>query len=287
MQLNSELSLLLAIISSASMAIILKLFQSGNGNRYAIILGNYLTCILIAFLLLPDKSAILHTQKPTLVCGCIGGVLFVAGLVGVQSSIQRNGAILTSAFSRLGLLVPLLMSILFLGEKPGILQLAGILLVLAAMLLISGKADTKRTAAPLLLIAVLLACGSADAMAKLFEQIGAREQDLLYFLYVFLTAGILTLLLLIHESVKNRTKVLPLNLLAGIVVGIPNYFSSMLLLKALIRLPAFIVYPSFSTGSILLVTMVSVLLFRERPGRRQWIGLAMILAALVLLNMPS
>ena len=287
MQLNSELSLLLAIISSASMAIILKLFQSGNGNRYAIILGNYLTCILIAFLLLPDRSAILHTQKPTLVCGCIGGVLFVAGLVGVQSSIQRNGAILTSAFSRLGLLVPLLMSILFLGEKPGILQLAGILLVLAAMLLISGKADTKRTAAPLLLIAVLLACGSADAMAKLFEQIGAREQDLLYFLYVFLTAGILTLLLLIHESVKNRTKVLPLNLLAGIVVGIPNYFSSMLLLKALIRLPAFIVYPSFSTGSILLVTMVSVLLFRERPGRRQWIGLAMILAALVLLNMPS
>ena len=284
MNLSSELYLLLAIISSASMAIIMKLVQSGKGNRYTIIFGNYLTCILIAFLMLPDKSIILHTQRNTLLCGCIGGVLFVAGLVGVQSSIRVNGAILTSAFSRLGLLVPLFMSILFLGEKPELLQIAGILLVFAAMLLISGKEKTNTAITPLLLIAVLLACGGADAMAKIFEAVGAHDQDLLYILYVFLTAALLTLFLLLHESFKNRTRVLPLDFLAGIAVGIPNYFSSMLLLKALIRLPAFIVYPTFSTGSILLVTLVSFLLLGERPGKRQWAGLGLILIALVFLN---
>ena len=73
--------------------------------------------------------------------------------------------------------------------------------------------------------------------------------------------------------------------LAGIAVGIPNYFASSLLLRALVRLPAFLVYTCFSTGTILVVALVSALAFRERPERRQQLGLVIILAALVLLNL--
>ena len=73
--------------------------------------------------------------------------------------------------------------------------------------------------------------------------------------------------------------------LFGILVGIPNYFSAKFLLGALETLPAVIVYPVYSVGSILVVTLAGVLLFRERLEKRQWIGLAAILAALVLLNL--
>ena len=38
----------------------------------------------------------------------IGGFLFVAGLVLMQTSVAANGAALTAAFSKLGLIVPLL-----------------------------------------------------------------------------------------------------------------------------------------------------------------------------------
>ena len=60
--------------------------------------------------------------------------------------------------------------------------------------------------------------------------------------------------------------------------------SDFMLLLALERLPAFLVYPVFSTGTILLVLLLSALLFRERPGRRQLLGILLILGALVLLN---
>ena len=40
--------LLLAILCSAAMAIVLKRFKDPAGNRYGIILGNYLTCVVIA-----------------------------------------------------------------------------------------------------------------------------------------------------------------------------------------------------------------------------------------------
>ena len=38
------LVLFLAMLSSASMALVLKLFRAQKGNRYGLLLGNYLTC---------------------------------------------------------------------------------------------------------------------------------------------------------------------------------------------------------------------------------------------------
>ena len=69
------LYLILAICSSAAMALVLKLFRAQKGNRYGILLGNYLTCIVISFLLLPNSDMIFHGSTVTLICGIIGGLL--------------------------------------------------------------------------------------------------------------------------------------------------------------------------------------------------------------------
>ena len=80
-------ALLLAIVSSAAMALALKWFRDPKGNRYGLLLGNYLTCVLIAFLTMPDRGAVLHGSAVTLICGLIGGCFFIAALVAMQSSI--------------------------------------------------------------------------------------------------------------------------------------------------------------------------------------------------------
>ena len=120
--MSSTVYLIIAVLSSASMAIVLKIFRKQKGNRYGIILGNYLTCVLLSFLLMPEKQALLSPDAITLLCGIVAGLLFVAGLVSMQSSIAVNGAILTSAFSKLGLIVPLLISTIFFGDRIRILS---------------------------------------------------------------------------------------------------------------------------------------------------------------------
>ncbi|SFQ37614.1 EamA-like transporter family protein [Lachnospiraceae bacterium XBB1006] len=285
MQLTGSIYLLLAVVSSAAIAIVLRLFQKESGNRYTILLGNYLTCVVLGFFMIPTKAMIGKPQTATAICGVIGGILFVGGLVTMQRSIEKNGAILTSAFAKLGLLVPLIMSIVFFGEHPKALQMVGLGVVLIAMWVISGKKEPGQRFSPIWLGIVLLASGFADGMAKVFDHVGDASQNELYIWYVFCTATVLTLVLLLMEKKKVGTFGEWKELAAGIAVGIPNYFCSMFLLRSLATIPAFITYPVFSTGTIIVVTLVSALAFRERPTKYQLVGLGMILVALLLLNM--
>ena len=102
---------------------------------------------------------------------------------------------------------------------------------------------------------------------------------------VMILPYVLTLFLLVREGIRTNKKTSLKDLAAGILVGIPNYFSSVLLLKALDGIPAFIVYPVFSSGTIVIVTLVSLLLFGEYLNKRQLTGLLMILVSIVLLNL--
>ena len=136
-----------------------------------------------------------------------------------------------------------------------------------------------------LLLVTLLASGLSEGMSKVFERLGNQTEDTRYFFFLFLTAAVLTAVLAIADKIRHGKGIRLKEMAAGILAGIPNYFSAWFLLKALIRLPAMLVYPVFSVGSILLVTGFGALIFKERLEKRQWLGLGLILIALVLLNL--
>ncbi len=100
-----------------------------------------------------------------------------------------------------------------------------------------------------------------------------------------MTAGLLAVLLFLNEHRNTGDGFLPGAFFAGIAVGVPNFLASTFLLKALGEIPAFIVYPVASTGALILVTIVGAVFFGERLSRNQLIGVLMILAALVMLNL--
>ena len=284
--------LILATCSSAVMAVVLRIFQNSKGNRYGIILGNYLICVLISLISLPDRSLVFRGSFVTILCGLIGGFFFVAGLVTMQSSTRLNGATLTTVFARMGLVISLAISIFVFGEKPSFPQIVGVVLILAALVMINGPADEQTETAletgkahTGALILTMLANGGGSSMSKIFEQVGTRDQDELYFLFVFFTAAVLTAGLLILERKKTGKALLWKEMAAGIAVGIPNYYSSFLLLLALVALPAIIVYPINSTGSILIVMAVDALIFHQKYSKRQWLGILLVLVAMVLLNL--
>jgi multidrug transporter EmrE-like cation transporter len=73
--------------------------------------------------------------------------------------------------------------------------------------------------------------------------------------------------------------------LFGILVGIPNYLCSRFLLFSLADVPAVVAYPTFSVGTIVCVTLIGRLCFREKLNKRKLIALSVILISLILLNL--
>ena len=275
--------LLLAMLSSSVLAIVLKYL---NADRpYGVFFVNYVVCTLLAFAALETKTLYQGDLTPCWLGG-VTGLFYLASLTANGYSIRRNGAILSSVFTRLGVLVPIALSVALFGERPTAVQGLGVALAVAAAVTMNGlpqKAERPSAGGQICLSALVLTLllnGTSDAMSKVFTQLGRRQDDGLFMFYIFLFAGLATLALL----VRQRRALTRRDVFFGVLAGVPNFLSSRLLLAALTELPAFLVYPSYSVGVILVISAVSFVLFRERLNGRQMIAAAMILGALVLLN---
>lgn len=278
------LFLILAMLASSVLAMVLKYLNSGS--PYGVYFFNYITCALLAFAAMESKALYNGDATPCWLGG-ITGLFYLASLAANGYSIHKNGAILSSVFTRLGVLVPILLSVTLFGERPTLVQGLGVALAVAAAVIMNGLPSKTGTASAagkvylLPLILTLVLNGTSDAMSKVFTQLGRRQDDGLFMFYIFLFAGLATLVLLVRE----RRALTGRDVLFGVLVGVPNFLSSRLLLAALTQLPAFLVYPSYSVGVILVISLASFFLFRERLNGRQMVAAGMILGALVLLNL--
>lgn len=274
--------LLLAILSSALVSAMLRIGERRTSGRYGRFAMNYLSASVLAYAAMPTRAFSLGAGGWTaLGLGAVQGLLYLGTLVILQSSIRRNGVILSGTFARLGLVVPMLLAVVLFGELPTGVQLAGFLLACAAIWLIRTDSAGETAGSKGGLLLLLVCSGLTDSLAKVFEAVGSRELDGWFLLLTFLVALAACLGLMVWKRERLGWR----EVLYGCLVGIPNYGSVFFLLRALTQLPAALVYPTYSAGTILAISLIGVVAFRERPGRRQWAGLAMILAALVLLNL--
>jgi drug/metabolite transporter (DMT)-like permease len=243
---------------------------------------NYLVCVCLGAAYADFDSAASSQASfgITVLMGIVSGFLYLGGFVLFQHNTRKNGMVLSSIFMKLGLLVPVVMSVLLFKEAPTVSQIVGFLLAVFAIVLINLKKDCAEKDFGPGLILMLLMCGGSDAMSKVFERIGPSELSDFYLLCTFAVAFFLCVGLVLYKKEKPGVQ----EILFGTLIGIPNFFSAKFLLGALTELPAVVVYPTFSVAALLTVTLSGVAIFRERLSKTQWAALTAIIAALVFLN---
>ena len=274
--------LILAILSSALVSICMRLSGDRVKNNISLLAVNYSICSLVAaadagWSILPAAEGV----GSTLIMGIIHGSFYLGSFWLLQQNVRKNGVVLSATFMKLGLLVPMTVSLLVFREQPGLLQVIGFVIALCAIVMINGAEAEASVQSRAGLLLLLLAGGGGDAMAKIFEETGQQSLEPQFLLYTFVTALMLCLVL----CVKSGQTLGKYELLFGVLIGVPNFLSARFLLKALAALPAVIVYPACSVGTILAVTMAGVAFFGERLGRRQWGALGLTLVSLIFLNL--
>lgn len=274
------LYLFFAICCSAVLSVLMRLSEGRAKRETALLAVNYFACCSVAGGYVASSLTGLPGAE-TVTMSCVGGALYLLSFLLLRYNVARNGVVLSSTFMKLGVLISIGVAVFIFGEVPGTAQIIGMLLAVTAILLINGSGRQGVVSSRGGLCLLLLFGGLADAMSKFFEQLGDPREENWFLLGTFLVAELLCVaLMFVKKQRPGRWEVL-----FGVLLGVPNYFSSRFFLRALETVPAFVAFPVFSVGAIVVVSLAGVALFREKLCRRQWMGIGLIALALVLLNL--
>ncbi|UCG44016.1 MAG: EamA family transporter [candidate division WOR-3 bacterium] len=283
--------LLLKIASSVGMGLVLKHADARGIDRLAVIRVNYAAGAVIAFfaaVALGQKTLALNTA----LLAAVLGVLFVAGLVFWAKAIETGGLATSVVAMRTAIVIPVLASVVCWRETPGVLEIAGAVVALVALGLViaeivrparrvppPGERPTGRHAWGWML-GVFLVNGLVNTGAKLFQQEMPQEQSFPFQATIFVSAFLVTTVLYyVRKARVDRS-----SLLYGSALGAANLGNYLFLILALNVLPGTVVYPATAAGEVGLMALAGLLVWGERLGVRGWVGIALAVVALVLLQ---
>lgn len=278
------LYLILAIASSVMVSVCMRFSERYVKHEMGMFTANYIVCMLLSYLYMDHEKAYLNEEGlgVLFVLGIISGVLYLISFVFLKLNMKHNGIVMSSTFMKLGVLIPTIMAVVVFHEVPGIMQIAGIVLAVLAIIIVHFEKDAlQESNKKSWLLVLLVLSGLGDSMANIFEQVGNPAFKDAYLLLTFGSAFVIALFLGVREKKKVSWK----DILCGMVIGIPNYYSSRFLLLALGSLEAVLVYPVYSVGTMVMIILAGIVVFREKLSKKKAAALVMIAAALCFMNL--
>lgn len=282
--------LILTIICTTSIGVVVKLSEPFIHERLTMLLFNYILASSISFFILLQTHSLATLSAPSLLLAPIGGLIFAFNFFLMIVAIKKRGVALPVSLMRLSAVVPVAASLILFHESPRILHVIGMLGALCAAVMMSlsfrgGEQLTIKTDDTKFLLVIssimLLFCfGLADLSMKLFERLGQSDEKPLFLAILFGCAGIAVLIAMI----AGRARFYLSDALWGIALGIPNYFTSWFTVSALSKLPAYVVFPTITAATVMLIAFIGVVFFRERIGRIGFIGIILTLLSIWLVN---
>ncbi|NCB04203.1 MAG: hypothetical protein EOM69_01620 [Clostridia bacterium] len=293
------LYLILAILCSSAINLGFALVKQRGCDNLSVTWMNYFTAASVSAVLaltgkLPhaqfDLSAALGNVRGTLtdngsltvalLFGVLTGVIYLAVLLVTQYSINRNGPSPTTMFSKLGVIIPILLSVFLWNETPSALRWVGMALALASLVVFNWDGGLHLNG---LLLLTFLAGGAAELANKLFSVWCDERFKPLFLFVVFFVCVLLCTVLLVSKNGKRR--ITGQEMLIGAGIGVCNLSAAFFVIRALGVLPSSIVFPALCAGVILLIAVVGRFCFAERLGKRGFAAIAMTVVSLVLVNL--
>jgi len=218
------------------------------------------------------------------------GVLFIFIFNVMAITAQKNGLSVASVAAKMSVVVPIIFAVLVYGEELSTIKITGIILALTAVYLVSVKEDGIHIKKGTLLYPVLLFLGSGtiDTSLKYLEvnYVGKGEIPL-FSATIFAFAALVGFLLLAFKILKKNEKITVKNIIAGICLGIFNYYSITFLIMALRSdtLDSSTVFTINNVAIVTLTTLMGILLFKEKLNIKNIVGIFIAILSIFLVVM--
>ncbi len=282
--------LLLSIFFSVVSVSFFKLFDRYQVKTFPAIAVNYLACFALGNLLAKHPVMFMEWwNEPWIIYAAILGILFISIFYAIGKTSQIMGISVSMVAAKLSVVIPVFIAVFFLDEHINFIKIAGVVLSLIAVVLISlGKEahqDKKLWILPLL---VFFGSGCIDALLNHIEVHFIPPADAgMVITTVFGMAGIIRMVVLGFNTIRNtHSPILHLReVVWGIALGITNYFSMYFLLKTIgYYQEASFIFPLNNIAIAGLSTLVSFLAFKEKLSLVNILGLLLAFISILLLS---
>jgi drug/metabolite transporter (DMT)-like permease len=271
-----------------------KTFSKHKINTLNALIFNYYTAFVLGFSIQSTsvKLTEIHQFQWFVPAACLG-VLFIVIFYLMVMTTQKHGMSVVSVASKMSLSIPVIFVIFYYGEEISILKVLGIILALGSVYLVSAKSSdglTIKTSALLLPFAVFLGSGIIESSIKVLQNDFLPQVETPVFsASIFLFAALTGTLIFVIRFFKTKLLFKVKDVIGGIALGIPNYFSIYFLIEALRNpnLDSSIVFVINNVSTVVLSTVIGILVFKEHLLRKNKIGIALAIFSIVLVALAN
>ena len=284
------LDLALSVLCSSLIFVIFKFFDVYKIQTFYAIITNYVVACSVGLLFYQGEAKIFSVSESPWFLGTFAlGLLFIIVFNLMAATSQRLGVSVASVATKMSLVLPVLFGVFYYEEVLGPLKIIGILLALLAVYFASVKPRTKVFKIGSLLLPFLVFTGSGliDLSLGFFQKEFISDIELpLFSATIFASAAAIGIAYILINTVRKPLKLNFKNVLAGITLGIPNYFSIYFLLRALQNdtLSSASIFTVNNVAIVMFSTLLGILLFKEKLSVKNWGGILLAVISIILVT---
>jgi len=276
-----------SVVCSVTVAVLLKIARRHDVDVRQAIAVNYVVASAMCLVILQPSWAELQRSVASWQILVALGVLLPTVFLAMAASVRYAGIVKSDAAQRLSLFIPLLAAFLLFNESLSTQKLAGIIVAFAALTCLIGRSQsnaTNDTSTPtrhawLWPLAVWLGYGVIDILFKQMARAGTAFSGGL--LAAFILAGVVIFSYLFAVRARWHRR----HTVAGLLLGLANFGNILFYIRAHQHFPndPALVFSAMNIGVISAGTLVGAAAFGERLSVRNWTGLALAVAAIVIM----
>jgi drug/metabolite transporter (DMT)-like permease len=288
------ISLALAILFSSFIFVIFKLFDRYKIDVFQAIVFNYFTAFLCGILLYGNEWNPAALNDITwFYYAIVAAILFISLFILMGLSSQKNGVAITSVAVKMSMAASVFGMIFLYNESVSALKILGILFAFAGVVLVSWQskdASENQKKSLWMLFALFFGSGILDLVLNYVQNNELKVlTPSLFSAFGFGMAGIIGLVVFLFQLQQKKARFAFKNVLGGIALGIPNYFSIYLLIKSYkdTGWADSTVLAIINVSIVCIATLTGFLIFKEKLNLTKGLGIVASLVAILMLYMAS
>jgi drug/metabolite transporter (DMT)-like permease len=287
------MELLLTILFSGFIFVLFKLFPIFKIDTFQAIVVNYFVAFLCGFLFFPfELTKFVSVNQFWFLNAISASILFIGLFLIMGISSQRNGLSSTSVAVKMSMALSVLGMMISYSEEVQWMKIAGIILAITGVISMTIQPSTEKNqvSSTWMLLLLFVGSGLLDFLLNYIQHHVLMKNEIAFFTaFAFGMAGVIGVFIAFFLWVKGKLKPSPRNILAGILLGIPNYFSIYFLMMAydVLTWSDSSILAVINVSIVVLASIIGLLFFKEKWNKLKIIGFFSSLISILFIYLSA